>query len=47
MKHVKDDITFLKSDITKSRIYNMERYQNIEQDIKEMKQRVCGKTKAS
>ena len=43
LKHVKDDVSFLKSDITKSRIYNMERFQSLESDINDVKNEICPK----
>lgn len=45
LKHVKDDITILKSDLTKSRIYNMERFEEIEHNVKEVRESVCTKHK--
>jgi len=45
LKHVKDDITILKSDLTKSRIYNMERFEEIEHNVKEVRESVCNKRK--
>jgi hypothetical protein len=43
IKHVKDDVLFLKKDITKSRIYNMERFQKIDSDIEQMIKEICPK----
>lgn len=43
IKHVKDDIMFLKGDLTKSRIYNMERFEEIEKNIVDVKKEVCTK----
>lgn len=45
LKHVKDDITTLKTDLTKSRIYNMERFELIEKNVDEVKKEVCKKEK--
>jgi hypothetical protein len=46
MKHVKDDVTTLKTDLTKSRIYNMERFGLIETTVEEVKKEVCTKKRA-
>ena len=43
IKHVKDDVLFLKKDITKSRIYNMDRFQKIDSDIEQMIKEICPK----
>ena len=43
IKHVKDDVMFLKGDLTKSRIYNMERFEEIEKNIVDVKKEVCTK----
>jgi hypothetical protein len=43
IKHVKDDVLFLKKDITKSRIYNVERFQKIDSDIEQMIKEICPK----
>jgi hypothetical protein len=43
IKHVKDDVLFLKKDITKSRIYNIERFQKIDSDIEQMIKEICPK----
>ena len=45
IKHVKDDVMFLKGDLTKSRIYNMERFEEIEKNIVDVKKEVCNKRK--
>ena len=43
LKHVKEDVTTLKTDLTKSRIYNMERFGLIESSVEEVKKQVCTK----
>ena len=47
IKHVKDDVMFLKTDITKSRIYNMEKFGEIEKNIVDVKKEVCTKKRTS
>ena len=47
IKHVKDDVMFLKTDITKSRIYNMEKFAEIEKNIVDVKKEVCTKKRTS
>lgn len=47
LKHVKDDVMFLKGDLTKSRIYNMERFEEIEKNIVDVKKEVCNKKRTS
>jgi len=47
IKHVKDDVMFLKGDLTKSRIYNMERFEEIEKNIVDVKKEVCNKKRTS
>jgi hypothetical protein len=38
---------FLKGDLTKSRIYNMERFEEIEKNIVDVKKEVCTKKRTS
>ena len=47
IKHVKDDVMFLKGDLTKSRIYNMEKFGEIEKNIVDVKKEVCTKKRTS
>jgi hypothetical protein len=47
LNHVKEDVMFLKSDLTKSRIYNMERFEEIEKNIVDVKKEVCTKKRTS
>lgn len=41
IKHVKEDVSILKSELTKSRIYNVERFEEIEMNVKQMKAKIC------
>lgn len=41
LKHVKSDVLDLKTELTKSRIYNVERFEEIELNVKEMKAKIC------
>ena len=45
LKHVKEDVTTLKTDLTKSRIYNMERFGLIETSVDEVRKEICTKKK--
>ena len=40
-------LMFLKGDLTKSRIYNMERFELIEKNITDVKKEVCTKKKTN
>lgn len=45
IKHVKDDVVFLKKDLTQSRIYNMERFEALEVSLSDVKKEICTKKK--
>jgi len=47
LKHVKEDVTTLKTDLTKSRIYNMERFGLIESSVDEVRKEICTKKKTN
>ena len=41
LKYVKKDVSMLKSELTKSRIYNVERFEEIDLNLKQVKDKIC------
>ena len=43
LSSLKNDVSYLKTDITKSRIYNVETFEKIDSDITDLKNEICKK----